>query len=141
MEEVRKLIIDRGIVRKMVGEAEASLNEVCGFLLGKIEGEVVKVLDLHLSENIAPSPARFEIKPEDIYRAHMKAEEAGLSIVSIYHSHPAPPHPSIADLEGMERWPIPWLIISSIEGSVDAYLLKDGRLTKLDVDVVLDMMP
>ncbi|RLF11759.1 MAG: hypothetical protein DRJ98_02665 [Thermoprotei archaeon] len=133
MLAARKIEMDEDWLKALVKEASTSPQEVCGFLLGSVEGETVKVLRVYPSVNVAPSPTRFVVRPEDIYEAHVKAEKLGLEVVGIYHSHPAPPNPSDADLEGMKKWPIIWLIVSSLDGSVKAYIFRGATAVELEL--------
>jgi len=132
-----RLKIDRQLVDELVREALASESEICGFLLGRLEGECFKVHELYKAENVSlTKEVSFDVDPRDVYEAHAYAEKRGLDVVGIYHSHPGPPSPSLTDMKCMEDWPIAWLIISSIDGSVAAYIAKRGSIEELEVQVV-----
>ncbi len=70
-------------------------EEGCGLLLGK--GETVeKVVAV---ENELHSPVTFRMKPQAQLDAMLKAEDEGLEITGIFHSHPTgPDHPSQTDV-------------------------------------------
>ena len=57
-----------------------------------------------------------------------------MRLIGVYHSHPADPAPSSIDLEYMKLWPQSvWLAVSSIDYSVAAYLVDDGKLVKIRI--------
>lgn len=128
-----RLVVDEESLEELIKEALKTKVELCGFLLGHCRGEEVIVERFEPLENAASSPVCFEARAEDILRAHLLAEELGLEVVGIYHSHPAPPSPSSLDLKGMERWPLVWLIVSSLDGSVGAFQLIEGSVTQVEI--------
>ncbi|MEM4576043.1 MAG: M67 family metallopeptidase [Candidatus Nezhaarchaeales archaeon] len=122
------------LVMEMVHDSLAEYHEVCGFLLGVVEDEGFKVVKLYKAKNISPtSQIRFEVDPRSVYEAHRYAEEVGLEVIGIYHSHPGPPIPSAIDLESMKSWPVVWLIISSVDGSIAAYVVESGSVKRLEI--------
>jgi proteasome lid subunit RPN8/RPN11 len=62
-------------------------EEVCGLLAG-LGNEVEQVIPI---ENMLHSPYRFRMEPRAQVRAILDIEDSGLSLVGIYHSHPAGP--------------------------------------------------
>lgn len=78
---------------------EAHPVEACGLLLGRSEGDRVRVLESAPAGNVAPSPERaFELAPADFVSAVRRADLLGLSVVGTYHSHPeGPAVPSAVD--------------------------------------------
>ena len=102
-------------------------------MIGRRRDSVVEVLKVVRARNVESSPMSFKVAPEDLYRAVVEAEREGLEVVGVYHSHPAPPSPSPMDLEGMARWPIVWLIISSLDGSSRAFILEEGLVSEVEV--------
>lgn len=74
--------------------SEAPL-EACGLLAGR---EAV-ALHHYALENELRSPTRFRIAPPAQLEAFKEMEDAGLSLLAIYHSHPqGPSHPSTTDI-------------------------------------------
>jgi len=61
--------------------------EACGLLAGK-DGQVEKVL---LVRNQAQSPVRFVMDPYEQLQALEWIDAQGLSLIGIFHSHPAGP--------------------------------------------------
>ncbi len=136
MHSPRVLRIGERELKSLVRKALSTPIEVCGLLLGRERGEVVEVVEVMEASNLASSPYLFEVNPEDVYRALKEAEKRGVDLVGIYHSHPAAPNPSSKDQEGMRRWPMTWLIISSLDGSVKAYRLSEEGLEEVKVEEV-----
>ena len=86
--------------------------EGCALLLGAFREEdstaiVIQVVEM---ENVAQSSSSFAIDPEHQYRILTTASLNNLDLVGIFHSHPAPPHPSGHDLEFMMYNPCAWVI-------------------------------
>jgi proteasome lid subunit RPN8/RPN11 len=132
-QPINRLLIDEEALKRLCSEAAGSRVEVCGLLLGRVVEGCAVVEALEPLENIAASPSSFKAKPEDVYRAYVKAEGLSLEIVGIYHSHPAPPKPSGADVEGMRLWPVVWLIVSSLDSSAAAFQLQGGCVKEVEL--------
>ena len=66
--------------------------EACGLLAGK-GNKVEAVLPVH---NIARSPVRFRIDPQEQLNAFEWIEANGLDLVGIFHSHPSGPEAASA---------------------------------------------
>jgi proteasome lid subunit RPN8/RPN11 len=98
-------------------------EEICGFLIGQASGEDKAVNRLLPIENIREEnrARRFEISPDDFYRADAQARAAGEAILGFYHSHPDhPSRPSEYDRE--HAWPWYSYIIVSVQGGKAADL-------------------
>jgi proteasome lid subunit RPN8/RPN11 len=115
-------------------------HEGCALLLGtyREHGLIARVLRVAEAENIAKSPAAFQIDPEHQYAILTSAAEEGLEQIGIYHSHPAPPEPSGSDLEFMEYNPCVWIIdgMKRLRFRMKAYQLWQGFLLSVDIDIV-----
>ena len=89
-------------------------QEACGLLIGKQLGGRVEVREVASARNLNTTRAadRFELDPEDYLKADRAAQQAGLELVGIWHSHPDhPAHPSATDREfAWEGWS--YLILS-----------------------------
>jgi proteasome lid subunit RPN8/RPN11 len=78
---------------------EAYPEEGAGFLLGD-EGEVKQILSLPNAREDEARHNRFLFTPEDYLKAELKADELGLSLIGVFHSHPDCPNvPSEYDRE------------------------------------------
>lgn len=100
----------------------------------KVGGEEYVVEELVECRNVAEEPTReFLIDPPCMWRALKRAEERGLELVAIAHGHPAPPWPSPKDLNGMELWDVPWIIVDSRAGTLRAWVLTEKGLEEVEV--------
>lgn len=61
-------------------------------------------------ENKTASATQFAIDPEEMYRHLREAEERGLQLLAIFHTHPGPPIPSAADVRHMKLWRVVWVV-------------------------------
>jgi proteasome lid subunit RPN8/RPN11 len=109
-------------IEELISIAKHALpNESCAFLLGKDE-TVVEVLPMRNGDN---SPITFSIDPEDILSSYNLAEKKQVDVIAIFHSHPAKPSPSETDRKFMEINPVIWLIYSTTEGQLNAFIYDD----------------
>jgi proteasome lid subunit RPN8/RPN11 len=89
---------------RLIGEINAHVEkaypeEGAGFLLG-LAGEVKEILALPNAREDEARHNRFLITPEDYLKAEMKADDLGLSLIGVFHSHPDCPNvPSEYDRE------------------------------------------
>jgi proteasome lid subunit RPN8/RPN11 len=77
-------------------------DECCGFLLGRWNGDSAEVASARPVRNVREENRRrrFEITPRDFAQAETHAENHGLDLLGVYHSHPDhPAEPSQYDLE------------------------------------------
>ncbi len=94
-------------------------EEGVGFLLGK-DGEIREVRDFLRLQNAREDGARtnrYLVTPDDMISAENEAENRGLEIIGVFHSHPDHPNtPSQYDQE----WAIPWFsyLITTVNGGV-----------------------
>ena len=97
-------------MRRIVAEAGASADEVCGLLLGD-------PAEARACANVHPEPARhFEIDPAALLRAHREARVGGAAVIGHYHSHPSgDPTPSVTDAAGAAPDGAIWLIVGGGE--------------------------
>ncbi len=100
--------------------AEAAYpEECCGALLGRVDGEARRVLEIMPLRNARDTrrERRFRITPDDYRRAEQRAEERGLMLIGFYHSHPDhPARPSEYD----QTHALPWhsYVIVGVERGV-----------------------
>jgi len=83
--------------------AESYPDEGAGFLLGSDDGANRHVSQLFTTENAREDAARhnrYLVTPEDYLKAEITADELGLSLIGVFHSHPdSPNRPSEFDRE------------------------------------------
>lgn len=114
-------------IRKLEGIAKDSLpNESCAFLLGHND-KVKEILEVRNSDQ---SPLTFRIESEDLLRAYYLAESKGMQVIAIFHSHPTKPWPSSTDVKFMEINPVVWVIYSTTDGQLKAFIYDDDDLVK-----------
>ena len=98
------------------------------------EGEAFSVQEARFITNRLNSPTEFEMEPIEMAEAIDEAEEKGLEVVGIFHSHlKCPPRPSGRDLKGMELWPVVWLIVTP-KGEMMAWILSDTGIERVTVE-------
>ena len=74
-------------------------HECCGFLLGTFDHGLVHQVRLATNLNKERTD-RFTFDPKESMQVQLDADEAGLDMIGIYHSHPDwPPIPSQTDME------------------------------------------
>lgn len=107
-------------------------EEAAGLLLGESNGpgrQVQRVLPLTNQFEAEQRSRRYLIEPQDMLEAERLADELGLQIIGVYHSHPDhPPRPSEFDLEMAVPWYF-YLITSVRKGQA-----QDSRAWKLEDD-------
>lgn len=127
---ITKIQISQTQLAQLVDIAKLSLpNESCALLAGKIkEMETyrdIRVLEILVASNADKSIVSFSIDEIELIHLYEKAEDDGLQVVGIFHSHPSKPIPSTTDLKFMKINPVVWLIYSSITCEFRAYILTE----------------
>lgn len=108
-------------------------DEGAGFLLGTTNGDFRQVTTILPIENAREDAARhnrFLLTPQDTIRAEDEADERGLTLLGVFHSHPDCPNvPSEYDRE----WALPFYsyTISRVDAgkavSIRSWRLNDDR--------------
>lgn len=112
--------------------------EACALLFGEILEEEVFVRKVVVTNNKLHSRKRFEISAETVVNSMAAAEREGLEFVGLFHSHPAPATPSEIDIGFMRLWgDSVWLILSLTSGELEAYQMKDGKVRKITISVII----
>jgi proteasome lid subunit RPN8/RPN11 len=110
--------------------------EACAMLFGKLSNNGVSVEKVEMTPNKLQSTVRFEIDPMNAVAAFNDADEEGLEFIGLFHSHPAPAAPSSIDLKFMKLWgDALWLILSSTEGKLAAYQIKDDEIAEATIRI------
>ena len=111
-------------------------NECCGLVVVR-DGRAVAV---HVLENTAASPFRFEVDGLTLHRLMVEIEDAGDELGAIYHSHTrSEPYPSQTDVNFAAHWPgVEWLIVGLADPAADAvvrsYLIEGGDVREVPVE-------
>ena len=108
--------------------------EACAILFGTSNDKTWETTDIFLTENIDKSEVNFTISNKQLMEGYTIAEDKGLDIVGIFHSHPnSQPSPSNTDIKFMKGNPVPWIIYSGITKEMKAYLL-DSDLIQIPIE-------
>ncbi|HGY09864.1 MAG TPA: M67 family peptidase [Oceanithermus profundus] len=105
-------------------------REAVGLLVGRGVAEEAWPLP-----NASDRPqAHYRAEPLALLTALRRADELGLEVLALYHSHPAgAPLPSAAD-EAEASWRVPYVILGLPEGQARAFLLPQGDEVKIRVE-------
>ncbi len=112
------LALSAGLLQRIHAHGQAAYpEEGAGLLLGQIEGDQRRVIDLLTFDN-AREPAarhnRYLLTPQDYLLGELEAARRGLDVIGVFHSHPDHPNrPSEFDRE----WAMPFLsyVITSVQ--------------------------
>lgn len=118
-------------VEQLTSIAKGALpNESCAFLLGR-DDIVTEILPMR---NADESQVSFSVEPQELLHAYDLAETKRLQVIGIFHSHPARPAPSSTDRKFMEINPVTWVIYSTTEHRMKAYVYdSDVREVELKI--------
>jgi len=112
---------------------EQNPYEACAILLGTKDEKIWEPTEIFLTENIEKSEINFTVSNEQLLGGYKMAEEKGLDVVGIFHSHPKSlPSPSNTDMKFMKGNPIPWIIYSGLTKEMKAYLL-DSEIIQIPI--------
>jgi proteasome lid subunit RPN8/RPN11 len=123
-------------------------EEGAGFLLGEVDGDDVRhvrdVLPVANARENGARRTRYLITPQDTFRADLEAEQRGLEILGVFHSHPdVPNEPSAFDRE----WALPWYsyTITRVDGgravSIRSWRLTDDRERFEEEEIIVPEIP
>jgi [CysO sulfur-carrier protein]-S-L-cysteine hydrolase len=119
---MQSILLTSGQIDELTRIAKDMLpDESCALLLGE-NSEVVKILPMR---NADESPVTFSIESTELLHAYDLAQSEGFDIIAIFHSHPGKPSPSGTDRKFMEINPVTWLIFSTTEWQLKAYIYDD----------------
>ena len=125
MRPRREISISREHMAELAEHAErAGALESCALLLGS-KGAVRDIL---FADNVDPKPGQFfSIAPDQLLGAYRAAEERGLEVIGIFHSHPASgAAPSHTDMRFMRTNPVVWVIYSGQTKEFRAHVTQEG---------------
>ncbi|MBM3805528.1 MAG: M67 family metallopeptidase [Actinobacteria bacterium] len=113
-----------------LARAEAPL-ECCGFLVGEFDSDVAR--EFHPCRNIAASKIVYTVDPRDHLRIERDAEDRGLAIIGVVHSHThTQPYPSPTDV-GQAPDPAWHYVIIGLKDEdpvVRSYRIVDGQISE-----------
>ena len=105
-------------------------DEGCGLLLGTNEGIVVDVV---ASPNVAASAKVYEIDPKVMLRTYRRADDEGLEVVGVFHSHThSPAYPSPTDIAQAPdpAWHYVLVSLAHVPSEVRSYRIAEGDVTE-----------
>lgn len=112
--------------------------ESCALLLGSEQHNTNFVHDVVMLRNYDRSKYSFSIQPDDLFFAYQYANELGLSIVGIFHSHPSLPFPSNKDNKFMKLNPIVWLRYSTLNQKYSAFIYSGHIVEEVKIVLIKD---
>lgn len=117
-------------------------REACALLAGTpaAEGQAVSVLAALPATNASDAPeTAFSVPSDELIAAYKRAEDNGLAIVGIFHSHPSSgAFPSEADRRMMGVNPVVWVIYSVRDGEARAHVAGAGGADAAEVRLDLE---
>ncbi len=86
------IVLPNSIEDQMIAHARALFPiECCGYLAGTVEADGVHVKALYKMTNLDQKEDHFTFDPKEQFSVVKDARAKGLSLVSVYHSHPYTP--------------------------------------------------
>lgn len=133
------LRIPRFIHDDLIAHArEGAPLEVCGILGGG--GDTVTVM--YPMANADASSEHFTLEPQEQFAVNRALRAQGLSILAIYHSHPASPaYPSGEDIRMAYTPGVSHVIISLADpagADVASFLIENGRVERERLEILSD---
>jgi proteasome lid subunit RPN8/RPN11 len=130
---MKTIFLSAAQIRKLEGIAKDALpNESCAFLLGH-DDKVKEILEVRNSDE---SPVTFRIKSTDLLHTYYLAESKGMQVIAIFHSHPTTPWPSNTDVKFMEINPVVWVIYSTTDGRLKAFIYDDDLVKEVRIRII-----
>ena len=115
-------------------------REACGFLLGQHRGTRIVASESVIAGGSSSDCDGFEIPDHELSRVRAYAEDRGLRVVALFHSHPSGDRSlSAADLAALRHSAWPWVIVTRTCGTsaliVTCYALGDGRKIAVSMEI------
>lgn len=128
------------MVQALVDHARGEYpNEMCGVIVGDRPAAAGGApLRWEPTRNLAASPLRYEIHPDDLLRLTIETENAGEEFWAIVHSHThSSPRPSLTDV-GLAFYPDAIYLLVSLaedEPALAAWRIVDGEIHPVELIV------
>lgn len=110
-------------------------NEGCGLLLGDDAGVVADVV---AADNVADSARVYEVDPKVLLRAFRRADDEGLSVIGVFHSHThseAFPSPTDVAQAPDPSWHFVVVSLATIPTVVRSFAIVEGEVREEPVEV------
>jgi len=101
-------------------------DEGCGLLLGTVDGVVADVV---ASRNVAASAKVYEIDPKVLLQTFRRADDEGLEVMGVFHSHThSPAYPSATDIRQAPDpdWHYVLISLAAIPTDLRSYSIVEG---------------
>jgi proteasome lid subunit RPN8/RPN11 len=144
------LLLGRTLMARIQEHGEQAYpEEGAGFLLGRdsVDGSARSVMGIVPLQNAREADARgnrYLITPQDYLQAELQAEEQGLELIGVFHSHPDHPDlPSDFDRE----WAQPQFsylitrVVGGTAGGSRAWRLADDRAKFTEEEIQVERIP
>ena len=105
--------------------------ECCGFLVGVFCSDIAQ--EFHACRNTAESKIIYTVDPKDHLRIERNAEERGLAIIGVVHSHThTEPYPSPTDVAQAPdpAWHYVIIGLKHAEPETRSYRIIDGKISE-----------
>jgi proteasome lid subunit RPN8/RPN11 len=113
-------------------------DEGCGLLVGTPDGEVAQVV---ASPNVAASAKVYEIDPKVLLRTFRDAEQRGLEVIGVFHSHThSEAYPSPTDVRQAPdpAWHYVLVSLRDPETVVRSFSIVEGEVVEEAVEVEVE---
>lgn len=135
------LRLHRDVYLRMIGDCFDKLpNEACGLVAGPPpQGDLANAQVCYPITNAAASSRIYELDPKEHLRADRDAEDRGMQLLGVYHSHThTVAYPSPTDVEAAPDpgWHYILVSLADEEPSVRSYRIVDGNITEEPVVVL-----
>ncbi len=110
--------------------------ESVSFILGYENNNVYHAKEIINVKNSLNSASEFYVDPNDLLKVYKNAEEKGMQIIAIVHSHHGLPIPSAKDVKYMQLNPYVWIIVSMTDLKVQAYKLNGEKLEAVNITLL-----
>ena len=127
-----QIVIPVSVLRQIAALAliETPL-ECCGFLVGVFGSDIAQ--EFHACRNTAESKIIYTVDPKDHLRIERNAEERGLAIIGVVHSHThTEPYPSPTDVAQAPdpAWHYVIIGLKHAEPETRSYRIIDGKISE-----------
>lgn len=126
------LVLPAGVYRQILADClDGYPLEACGLLIGEEDPSgKAQVRASHLATNVAASARVYTVDPRDMLRADREAEDAGATLLGVWHSHThtdALPSPTDIAQAPDPGWHYVVVSLRDSEPVLRSYRIRDGR--------------
>ena len=108
--------------------------ECCGFLVGELGSDIAQ--EFHQCRNTAQSKIIYTVDPKDHLRIERNAEDRGLAIIGVVHSHThTEPYPSPTDVAQAPdpAWHYVIIGLKRVAPETRSYRIIDGKISESQI--------